>query len=468
VLALFSFLRAARVRSRGRDIDRNISDLAAQQRSLRETAGRAQAEVRQAMTDAGFATIEEFLQAAKHAAHWRQKLADVQARAAASEQQRDQLISACEEIYEHLKDALASVGLNCSPGTLKAQIDVIRANLRARREAEARCRSLAEQLNAMELQTAALAAESRSLEEEIGSILQQGGVPSPQEFREACRKQLRAAELQQRLDSRFREFQRLSGGLTLQQWRENAARLRAEAPVSADSPVPPGDKGPDSEPLLPYLPGAEEAEQDVQRVAAALAAAREDHARLHERVQRAFENTRPLPEIEEDLATTEAVLNDLSLNRQALETASETIQTLSRQQQEVLAPQLNNSVEQRFLRLCNGRYVEVKIDPDFQIWLRERADGELRSIDRLSRGAQDQLYFALRFGILDVIANGNEACPALLDEPFAAYDRGRMEEAFRILADESKRRQLLLFSCREDLLEIARNHSAHIIGVEPR
>jgi uncharacterized protein YhaN len=113
--------------------------------------------------------------------------------------------------------------------------------------------------------------------------------------------------------------------------------------------------------------------------------------------------------------------------------------------------------------LCGRRYEEVKIDPDFQVWVRENDSGELRSAEHLSRGTQDQIFFSMRFGILDLISNEAEACPCLLDEPFAAYDRLRLKAAFEILAEEARRRQLILFTCREDLLEFARQHHAHII-----
>ena len=88
-----------------------------------------------------------------------------------------------------------------------------------------------------------------------------------------------------------------------------------------------------------------------------------------------------------------------------------------------------------------------------------------RSSSKLPRGTQDQLYFALRFGILDLLAAGEEPCPALLDEPFAAYDRGRLEEAFRILQDEAAHRQLILFTCREDLRDLALAHGAHLLSM---
>ncbi|MEJ2108770.1 MAG: hypothetical protein P8Z37_02440 [Acidobacteriota bacterium] len=211
------------------------------------------------------------------------------------------------------------------------------------------------------------------------------------------------------------------------------------------------------------MPSIAELEEKERAVMARTSDARQEHAHLVERVDHAFRNYRPSSEIDEDLAIAEQKLKEFEKNREALGTAVETIETLSRHQQEVLAPQLNAAVEQRFIRLCDGRYKEVKIDPDFNVRVRETGTEELRLVDLLSRGTQDQLYFAIRFGILDLVSEGTERCPCLLDEPFAAYDRSRLLQAYEILTEESARRQLILFTCREDLYEIAREKKNDII-----
>ena len=130
----------------------------------------------------------------------------------------------------------------------------------------------------------------------------------------------------------------------------------------------------------------EEAEQHEREVAALLASARENHARLVERVNQAFLNCRTISEIEEDLALAEHRLDELTKHREALTLSLQILSNLSREQQEVLAPQLNQNVERRFLRVCHGRYQEVKIDPDFRIWVRESGTGELRNSENLSPG----------------------------------------------------------------------------------
>jgi uncharacterized protein YhaN len=105
----------------------------------------------------------------------------------------------------------------------------------------------------------------------------------------------------------------------------------------------------------------------------------------------------------------------------------------------------------------------VKIDPDFRIQVREPGSPELRAAESLSRGTQDQLYFALRFGVLELLGNEEEPCPCMLDEPFVAYDHERMCAAFGILEQEAARRQLFLFTCREDVRDQALARGAHLV-----
>jgi uncharacterized protein YhaN len=348
-------------------------------------------------------------------------------------------------------------------------VDVFRENLKKFRDLDEVYRAALQQAGSLKIREAELSSEAERKHASIRSILDEAGVESSELFREACEKRRRLLELIERETSRVREFQRLCGNLTLEQWRtklRELERLKKEMPADGAGPPlqhPKSRSAGARLPYLPYLPAVSEAELEEKRVSSLLASAREEHARVVERVSQAFHHYRDLSEIEEDLAQAQRSLKSLDQNRRSLDLALQLIQTVSREQQEVLAPQLNLAVEQRFLRLCRRRYQEVKIDLDFNIWVREGEAGEMRKVMSLSRGTQDQLYLALRFGILDLVAGGEESCPCLLDEPFAAYDRARMLEVFQILEEESAQRQLILFTCREDLREMAQDHGAHIL-----
>ena len=467
IIAVILLLVASKSLKSLRDTRQKAYDLEAEIGKIREEGGIKRKQINDAMKDSGFQRLDDFLAVARKCEKDRQKLADLRSRFDEAEQQRERLKKQSDETYQLLKGALEKVGLTCSPGNLKFQIDLMRSNLRRYQDFDSVYRNCVQKVEELKSDELNLTDEYNEKNTRVQSLLDQAHVDSPEAFRGECSKRQKLLELTEREASRTREFQRLAGDKTLSQWKE-------QLQVLMDQPVPPyykEDPVPESatidpgigSPYLPYLPTIEEAEEREKEISARLSDVREEYARALERINQAFRNIRPSSDIDEDLAIAERDFLELDQNRNALSIALDTIETLSRQQQEVLAPQLNAAVEQRFLRLCRNRYEEIKIDPDFQVWVREIDTGQLRSAEHLSRGTQDQLYFAMRFGILDLVSNVEEPCPCLLDEPFAAYDQTRLEAAFEILKDESTRRQLMLFTCREDLLELAQRHNAHII-----
>ena len=64
----------------------------------------------------------------------------------------------------------------------------------------------------------------------------------------------------------------------------------------------------------------------------------------------------------------------------------------------------------------------------------------------LSQGAADQLYLALRLAICDMILP--EGVPLMLDDALVTFDDDRMAAALDYLAELSKKRQILLFTCQ--------------------
>jgi DNA repair exonuclease SbcCD ATPase subunit len=462
ILSILMLLGVSRAQKAVRDAEKNLISLNNEQNHIREAGSEKRNRLNEIMFGAGFKGLDEFLTAAKKTEQDRQRLSDLRARLAEVEQQIEKLQSQSIEIYNLLKESLAQAGLSCSPGNLKFQIDIFRANLRRFREIQSAYSNYLNNCEALKAKEETLTKDYNQSCSCIQTCLDQADVGTIEEFRSECRKKQRLFELAERESSRNREFQRLAGDRTLSQWKDQLDQLEQNSFYSQGETVNPEESAEGEEPLLPYLPSISEAEEEEKRISSRLAGAREEFARSVERLNHVFQNYRLSSEIEEDLAVAEREFEQLEKNRIALNIALETLEKLARQQQETLAPQLNAGVEQRFLRLCGRRYEEVKIDPDFQVWVREADSGELRLSEHLSRGTQDQIYFAIRFGILDLVSNEGEPCPCLLDEPFAAYDRARLEEAFEILLEEARSRQLILFTCREDLLELAQRHEIHV------
>jgi uncharacterized protein YhaN len=453
-----------------------IARLKAEQARTREDGRRLYAEISRAMAECGFTEIEDFLAEAKKFDSIRQRIRDLTERAGAAQEQRERIEGESAELFGRIRAALAKVSLSCSPGNLKFQIDVLRANLRQFRDVHARWNVATENLRAARAREEQLGGDLARCDSDISAILAEGESASVEEFREACRRRQRLLELLDRKAARVREYASLRGAVTLAEWRAQLEHLeelnrqqgvRERSVQGAAAATAVAGK---AMPLLPYSPTSDEAEQDEKRIAALLAMTREEYVRISERVAQAFEHFRSLSEIDEDLETVVQTLAALRANRDALTLAADLLRALSREQQEILAPQLNRAVEQRFLRLSRSRYDEVRIDPALKVIARETGGVELRELEQLSHGTQDQLYLALRFAILDLVGSDQESCPCFLDEPLAAYDKVRMAEALQLLTEEAERRQVFLFTCREDLCELIgaeqRGHIIRLAGPE--
>ena len=434
-----------------RPVEKEIQELTSERAKYKESEVEAYRDIRQAMSASALGSVDEFLNAAKESEGLRQQIAGLNFRGRGLEIELAKSSAELAQIYSRLEASMARVGVRCSPDDLTSQLEEVRQNLRQYRECSTQYQTSLHTVNSLRKDEARLAEEMNHTASAIRALLETAGVETPEAFREGCRIREHVLGLRQKEASLTREYERLRSGQSLQQWKERLREL--EAQINGQPAV------------FDTLPDVEEAEQHEREVAALLASARENHARLVERVNQAFLNCRTISEIEEDLALAEHRLDELTKHREALTLSLQILSNLSREQQEVLAPQLNQNVERRFLRVCHGRYQDVKIDPDFRIWVRESGTGELRNSENLSRGTQDQLYFALRFGVLDLVSNSDEPSPCLLDEPFVAYDRERMTEAFEVVKEEASARQLIIFTCREDLRELALREGVRVIDL---
>jgi uncharacterized protein YhaN len=76
------------------------------------------------------------------------------------------------------------------------------------------------------------------------------------------------------------------------------------------------------------------------------------------------------------------------------------------------------------------------------------ADGSL-DVAKLSTGARDQLYLALRLAALEHFVQQDRHLPLILDDLFVHFDDDRTEAGLRVLHGLSEHVQVLLFTHHE-------------------
>lgn len=126
---------------------------------------------------------------------------------------------------------------------------------------------------------------------------------------------------------------------------------------------------------------------------------------------------------------------------EAVKMALTTIQELSADIHDGFGNQLNQAVSEVISEITQNKYTDLKIDEKLEVkvgW-----NGEYLPLDRLSAGTIDQVYFALRLAIADLLLDQEEV-PLLFDDSLALYDETRVKSLLPRLA---QRKQVLLFTC---------------------
>lgn len=114
-----------------------------------------------------------------------------------------------------------------------------------------------------------------------------------------------------------------------------------------------------------------------------------------------------------------------------------------------------------FAILTSGEFEKLAVDFDDKdqphlVGIRKTTGAHVR-ITGLSTGTVDQLYLALRIAALELHLESRPALPFIADDIFVHFDDARAAAGFRILAELSRRTQVLFFTHHEHLVEVARS-----------
>lgn len=154
-----------------------------------------------------------------------------------------------------------------------------------------------------------------------------------------------------------------------------------------------------------------------------------------------------------NIAQVETELAALEKNKEAMVLLSEALAAAHTELTAAVAS-YQNSYLQYLEEQATGYYREITrnaarhITFDEKFCLQVQEEGRPCEITQLSKGAQDQLYLALRFAVADLLAE-NFKLPFIFDDPFVSSDDGRLENIQSILKRASQERQFAILSHNE-------------------
>jgi uncharacterized protein YhaN len=133
-------------------------------------------------------------------------------------------------------------------------------------------------------------------------------------------------------------------------------------------------------------------------------------------------------------------------------------EAIERYQKKHEAPVLRRASE-LFCRLTAGSFQHLLADFDPQgekVLMGVRADGgQPVALAGMSDGTCDQLYLALRLASLENFLGDREPIPFIVDDILISFDDQRAAAALKILAELSRRTQIIFFTHHEHLVRMA-------------
>lgn len=291
-------------------------------------------------------------------------------------------------------------------------------------------------------------AEVTRIEEALSKCLALGKCEAVEQWRERADQARQYIEARDRVKSLQEQIRALLRNTDL-----NALR----AAVEADKPVP--ETTVRSEVAL---------KRDFERLGEEMdARMKEEHAIDLALTERAA-GARSISEIEEERGIVDERVRALEFEMEAASYAMALIEEIARDKHARIAPRLATRAGEFLKEITGGAYQEVLVNRDLRISIRIPQTNIMTENPEkvLSKGTVDQLYLALRLAMVQSMSENGESIPLLLDDPFSSYDDQRLERALDLLARLSAQNQVLLFTCREDVVRAAEAVNAPVLRLD--
>ncbi len=205
--------------------------------------------------------------------------------------------------------------------------------------------------------------------------------------------------------------------------------------------------------ILPQNISTDEADLTIQTIQEAIRRNQLVMNTLETRLENIPDNE-ALQQVHEKMETLLSEKERIIFLGKAFDTAIQTLTEAGLAIQRDYVPALNREMSGILSVVTGGKYSDLKADDGLTLKLQPAESSEEVLPDQLSSGTIDQIYFALRLAAVKLIEKREETLPLFLDEPFAQYDEERTREALSLLAEESKTRQILLFTCKKREVEL--------------
>ena len=275
---------------------------------------------------------------------------------------------------------------------------------------------------------------ARQVEEadsQLRDLLAAGGTEDAEEFRRKAREHMERSKLESVRRDLLTRLQRLSGpGSLLESYRKKLHRT-------------------DIQQVKEEYASLTEQEDDLAERRDAL---RENLGRAETLIQQLIDE-KESSSLRVQRAVLMEKLRDHAQRWAKLTLAGELLTRARDRFQRERQPAVIQRAQKFFANVTEGRYENVFAPPGEQTVTVVERSGRHKQPAELSRGTREQLYLALRFGLIREFGERAESLPVIVDEVLVNFDPPRAQRAAEAFAELSLTNQVLVFTCHPSTVE---------------
>lgn len=117
-------------------------------------------------------------------------------------------------------------------------------------------------------------------------------------------------------------------------------------------------------------------------------------------------------------------------------------------------PEVVRTAARVFAKMTDGRFSAVRVPLGGEAIAVVTEKGDVMYTPQLSRGTAEQLYLALRVGLIESFGEQGPHLPVLMDDIVVNYDVDRVRGAAAAIAELASSRQVVFFTCHEATADI--------------
>ena len=191
--------------------------------------------------------------------------------------------------------------------------------------------------------------------------------------------------------------------------------------------------------------------REKEKVAEKIGILRKEIEDSEEELSNVLRRKREKERIQRESNALNAQKSDLSTRKAVDEIVLNTLHSVYTELKDLFIPQLEEKTSRIMHKITRGKYKTIsirRVDLEVSVKLQDKSV----NIRSLSQGTKDQLYFAMRIALSDLLSGGRNL-PLLFDESFYTSDKKRLEETFTVLKEITENTQVILFTHNENFLE---------------